>query len=231
MAMATKVSQATMAWDQASTPGMKADIQLLGKGGIKGRPAVHYVVKVIGTAVDRRQQYSLIAWPIVFREPATMMEGLEIGPDGTVFCPADATLSCAQNFKGKSLVLSYMPSKGEIFRHALISDDHKSRVFFSIVPDPIIYSDKGCSLEAVRLSPAFELVLIRGKGFQPAEPLSFHSQSYQEVHDLPVTADSEGQFQANFTPFVKARTAGTSEVAVKGKNCSPSLAFDWGAAQ
>jgi hypothetical protein len=124
--------------------------------------------------------------------------------------------------------LTYVPAPGEIYRHALISDDHQTRIFFSIVPDPLIASDKACSLEVVRLSPQFELVMVRGKGFQPGEELRFHTQSYQEIHDTAVNADSRGEFRAQLTPMVKGRVAGATSVAATGINCAPIISFDWG---
>jgi hypothetical protein len=92
----------------------------------------------------------------------------------------------------------------------------------------MIASDQTCSLEVVRLSPQFELVIVRGKGFQPGEAVRFHTESFQETHDVPVTANAQGEFQAHLTPMVKGRVAGTSLVSATGKTCSPTISFDWG---
>jgi hypothetical protein len=92
----------------------------------------------------------------------------------------------------------------------------------------MIEHDKACSLEIVRLNPRFELAMIRGKGFAPGEVLSFHTQSYQEVHNLQPKVNPQGEFWATLTPFVQGRTMGTTEVTVKGKSCSPTLSFEWG---
>jgi hypothetical protein len=130
--------------------------------------------------------------------------------------------------KGAELKLTYTPGIGEIFRHALISEDHASRIFFSIVPAPMIEHDKTCSLEVVRLSPRFELAVIRGKGFTPGEVLNFHTSSYQDAHDSQPKVDPQGDFFAVLTPYVQGRTMGTTQVTVKGKSCAPALAFEWG---
>ena len=92
----------------------------------------------------------------------------------------------------------------------------------------MVEHDKSCSLEVVRLSPRFELALIRGRGFTAGEQLSFHTQSYQEAHDSQPKVDSNGDFWAVVTPFVKGRMMGTMEVTVRGKSCAPMLAFEWG---
>jgi hypothetical protein len=226
MARAEKTALATMNWDQSSTAGARAETQLIRRAEVKGKTLVDYRIKISGAPHDR--QYTLMAWPVTINQPVAAMDGLVIATDGTVGCPADSTKSCAQRFKGGELHLTYAPSKGEIYRHALISEDHQARIFFSIIPDPLIVTDKACSLEVVRLSPQFELVIVRGKGFDPGEKVQFHTQSYQELHDLPVTANSRGEFQAHLTPAVKGRVAGTTAVTAAAKNCSPSISFDWG---
>jgi hypothetical protein len=226
MAQAEKTAQATMNWDQSSTTGAKAETQLIKRFEVEGKAVTDYRVKISGAPHDR--QYTLMAWPVTLSQPAVAMEGLVIAADGTVGCPADSTKSCAEHIKGKELHLTYVPSKGEIYRHALISEDRQARIFFSIIPDPFVVTDKACSLEVVRLSPQFELVIVRGRGFQAGEEVRFHSQSYQEMHDVLVTADSRGEFQAHLTPAVKGRVSGTTAVTAAAKSCSPSISFDWG---
>jgi hypothetical protein len=226
MARAEETARATMNWDQSSTAGVKVETQLIKRSEVKGRTVMDYRIRVSGAPHDR--QYTLMAWPITVSQPLVLMEGLVIAADGTVGCPADSIKSCSQHFKGKELHLTYIPSNGEIYRHALISEDHQARAFFSIIPEPLAVTDKGCGLEVIRLSPQFELVIVRGKGFQPGEHLKFHTQSYQEMHDLPVTVDSHGQFQAHVTPTVKGRVAGTIAVTATAKSCSPTISFDWG---
>lgn len=226
VARATKTAQATIHWDESSTAGLKVQAELLQKREANGRLLVQYRVKVSGAPHD--QPFTLIAWPVTRIAPGAIMDGLAVAQDGTVGCPANSSGTCVQRFKGAELVLSYEAAKGEIFRHALMSADQKSRAFFSIVPNPILATDQGCSLEVVRLDPNFELVLVRGKGFQPGEDLRFREQSFQEVHDLPVKADAKGEFQAQLTPGVKGRVGGTSDVVVQGKACLPSVSFNWG---
>lgn len=226
MARAEKTALATMHWDQSSTAGATAEVQLIKRGEVKGNPRVDYRVKISGAPHDR--QYALMAWPVTISQPVVAMDGLMIAADGTVGCPPDSTKSCAQRIKGGELHLTYSPTQGEIYRHALISDDHQVRIFFSIIPDPLVVNDKGCSLEVVRLSPQFELVMVRGKGFQPGQAVEFHTQSYQEAHDVLINADSHGEFQAHVTPTVRGRVAGTIAMTAAAKSCAPSVSFDWG---
>jgi hypothetical protein len=221
-----KTAQATINWDKSTSPGIKTQILLIKKDQTNGKPFMQYRLKISGA--PKNKLYNLIAWPIMVAQPATIMEGLAIAADGTVGCPPNSNRSCAQRFKGAELKLTYTPGIGEIYRHALISEDHSTRIFFSVVPAPMVEQDKACSLEIVRLSPRFELALIRGKGFTPGEQISFHTQSNQEVHDSQPTVNPQGEFWATLSPFVKGRTMGTTQVAVKGKSCAPTLSFEWG---
>lgn len=222
-------AQATIGWEKASTPGMRAEMVLLNKGAPNGKPVTIYKIKVTGAQPLRK--YSLEIWPITFSNPGTVMEGLMIDTQGRVGCPAQSSDSCSRNFDGKEISLSYSPTKGEIYRNALISTDRKSRVFFSVVPDPILGRDGVCSLEVLRLQPAFELALIHGRGFKPGESVAFHSQSYQEVHDVEAKADQQGQFWVPFTPYVEGKTSGTTSVTGKSATCAPTVSFNWGAGQ
>jgi hypothetical protein len=226
VARATTTAQATIHWDESSTPGVTAQVELVQKRQAGGRLLAQYHIKVDG--VPRDQAFTLVAWPVTRSSPGTIMDGLAVAKDGTVGCPASSPGTCVQRFKGTELLLNYEATKGEIFRHALISADQQSRAFFSIVPDPILSSDQGCSLEVVRLSPNFELVLVRGKGFQPGEDVRFHEQSFQEVHDVPVQVNAKGEFQAQLTPAIKGRVGGTSNVTAASKTCMPTISFDWG---
>jgi hypothetical protein len=226
---ATRTAQATINWEQSSSPGMKAELVLVRKSETKGNLTVTYKVKVTGAPRDRR--YAFVSWPITFPNPVTVMEGLEIDQTGTVVCPPRSPDSCAKNFNGAEIKLKYAPVKGEILRSALISKDQKWRIFFSTVPDPIIKKDAACSLELVRLSPGYALVLIRARGFLPGENVTLHTKSYDEVHDAGVRANAQGEFWAPLTPFVKDKNSGTTDVTTKGGKCAPALSFNWGSEQ
>ena len=221
-----KTAEATIDWDKKTMPGAKVDVLLIKKDQVDGKPVMQYHVKVNGA--PKNKFYTLMTWPITLAAPVKMVEGLVIAADGTVGCPPDSTKSCAQHMKGAELKLTYTPGIGEIYRHALVSEDRASAVFFSIVPAPMIEHDKTCSLEVVRLTPKFELAVIRGKGFVPGDQLSFHTLSYQEAHDSQPTVNAQGEFWAVLSPYIKGRTMGTTQVTVKGKSCAPALSFEWG---
>lgn len=224
-----KDAEATIRWDGSSTPGMKADAELLKKSDVNGHAMVEYHLKITGASFTKR--YALIAWPINFPNSIFMMDGLAVAKDGTVGCPSDSTGTCVRRFKGQELRLTYSPGLGEIYRHALISDDKQSKVFFSFVPFPLLEKDGACSLEVVELKPGFGLVLVRGSGFRPEEPIQFHAQSYQDAHHASIKADSHGRFAAPYTPWVAGHTTGQSNISAIAASCAPKISFNWGAGQ
>jgi hypothetical protein len=224
-----KAAEATIRWDQASTPGMKADVELLKKSDANGRATVEYRLKVSGAPPNKR--YALVAWPITFPNSIFMMDGLAVAKDGTVGCPPDSYGTCVQHYKGQELHLTYSPGIAEIYRHALISDDKQSKIFFSFVPFPMIEKDKACSLEVVELKPGFGLVLVRGGGFHPGEEIQFLAQSFQDVHRASVKADAQGRFEAPYTPWVAGHQMGESKVSATARSCAPKISFNWGAGQ
>jgi len=222
-------AQATINWESSNTAGMRAEMILLKKGVVKGQNIAEYKIKVTGAS--RLQKYSLITWPITLLNPVTALDGLIVNGSGAVGCPAHSNDTCSRTFDGQEIKIQYAPAKGEIYRNALVSKDQKSRVFFSIVPDPIITKDATCSLEIIRLQPAFELVLVSGRGFQPSEPIAFNTNSAGETHVVQAMADPKGRFWAPFTPYVEGKTTGTAQVSARGGKCAPSISFNWGTAR
>lgn len=223
------LATATMNWEKASTNGMHAEMIEFKKVVEKGQSLIDYRIKVTGA--PRFQKYSLLSWPITYSGPVTVMEGLMIDANGAVGCPAHSNDSCSRNFDGVEIVIKYAPAKGEIYRNALVSKDQKSRIFFSIVPDPLTMTDRGCTLEVIRLQPAFELVLVNGRGFQPSEQVAFHSKSLSEIHNVQAQADQRGQFWAPFTPFTEGKNSGAATVSATGGRCAPAVTFNWGTGQ
>jgi hypothetical protein len=149
--------------------------------------------------------------------------------DGLISCAGRTPEQCGDPEKKDDPVeVTFYPATGEVFRMALISQDQKTKLFFAIVPEPVAKSDNGCILEVIRLLPKHELVLVRGKGFQPNEDLEFESKSYDEEQGGHHQADAHGDFVNGLLPFVKDKKRGITELKLKGAKCAPALTFEWG---
>jgi len=225
---AAKMANLTRDWmsGKLSTPGTTAEVHEVARSTERGQLLVQYNVFVKGAPED--QTYTLMSWPINAARPLEQTKGLSITSDGLVVCAGRTPEQCVGEKKDDPVDFTFSPGQGEVFRMALVSADGSAKVFFAVVPDPIIKTNRGCSLEVVRLMPRFELVLIRAKGYAPKEDLLFASKSYDESHEGQVKADTDGTYVSAMLPFVKGKPSGRTTVKLKGGGCAPELSFEWG---
>ena len=222
------VARTTGDWinGKLSSAGVSVEVKEMERSTDGGKLKVQYQVFVKGAPKD--QTYVFSAWPINAPEPVEQMQGLSLMPDGLVVCAGRLPGQCGEKSQPDDPVnFTFAPGQGEVFRLGLISADRKWKAFFAIVPDPIIKSDKSCSVEVIRLTPKFELTLVRGKGFQPSEDLTFSTKSYDETHVNKVKADANGEYQTALLPVVKKHADGTTALQMKGAACTPEISFAW----
>ena len=202
--VARQLLEVTRKWlnGEMSTPGVSAEIREISRLNSDGRLEVQYHVFVTGAPKD--QDYTMVSGPINARGPSATMEGLSLLKDGLISCAGRTPEQCGDpNKKDDPVELTFYPATGEVFRMALISQDQKTKLFFAIVPDPVAKSDYGCVLEAIRLMPKHELVMVRGKGFQPNEDLEFKSKTYDEEKGGHSKAGAQGEYITGLLPFYK----------------------------
>jgi hypothetical protein len=226
---ATDLVGITRNWSlgKASTPGTNIRVREVKRIEDHGNLMVQYHYYLAGAAGD--QIYSSFNWPVNVAGPVETMQGLTVGPDGLVICAGRTTEQCGSpDKKDDPVEFTFLPAKGEIYREALVSADGNTKVFFAVIPDPIIGRDKDCTLEAIRIQPKFETAMIWGKGFKPNEALQFIGKSYDEAHDVPEKADENGEFVMALFPFVKGKQSGKTDLKLRSAACSPSVSFEWG---
>jgi len=225
-----KLLNITIEWSKGSdsSPGTSVDVKEIARTSNNGGLTVQYHVFVKGAAKDRL--YNLLTWPITQTQPSRTLEGLRLADNGLVMCAGRTPEDC-QSPLGKDdpvEVTFTSPGKGEIFREALVSTDNHTKVLFAIVPNPLLDKNKGCVLEAVRLTRQFEVTMLRGSGFKPNESLDFVYKSYDETHETKVSADPNGEFVFSISPFAKGKHGGKGEAKIKSVNCAPTVSFHWG---
>ena len=233
-AAAQRTVTATKRWlaGTMSTPGMSAQLREIARANVKGKMEIQYHIFVTGAPKD--QNYTLVDWPPNSPDPSPSIAGLSILEDGLVVCAGRATDQCSHPDKPEKkdvpVKLVFYPLDGEVYRLALVSQDQKAKIFFAVIPAPIQATDNGCTLEAVSLRLKNQLVLIRGKGFQPNEPVVFQSKSYEQTQtrEDPDDVDANGEYQLPLEPFVKGKDRGTTEIKLQGAKCAPVLRFQWG---
>ena len=233
-AAAQRTVTATERWlaGTMSTPGMSAQLKEISRANVKGNLEVQYHIFV--TSAPKDQTFTLVDWPPNAPDPSASIAGLSVLEDGLVVCAGRATDQCSNPDKPEKkdapVKLVFYPLDGEIYRLALVSQDQNSKIFFAVIPAPILATDNGCTLEVVSLRLKNELVLIRGKGFQPNESVVFQSKSDEQAQtrEGPDKADANGEYQLPMAPFVKAKDRGATEIKHQGAKCAPSLTYKWG---
>jgi hypothetical protein len=210
-----------------STPGISVETREVTRSNDGGRLMVQYHAFVSGAPKD--QTYGLVSWPINSADPVELLKGLSLGVDGIVICAGRTAGQCGDpNKKDDPVELTFYPVRGEVCRIALVSSDNKTKIFFAVVPDPIINTAGNCSVEAIRMLPNFEMALVRAKGFQPNEDLTYASNSEGEVIDKKIKADSEGGYVTVLLPAVINHQNGTVTAKITGAGCAPEISFKWG---
>jgi hypothetical protein len=213
-----KVKEIVNWGEPISTRGAKLEIHEAKKGEKDGHLLIAYDFYVTGAPSS--QSYTLFQYPITVAEPMVMLR--EVSFDGT-------GRLCVKKGKGCSnpVQFTFLPEKAEPFRFLLLSKNGKTSVAVLLVPNPIIGTDQGCSVEAVRVTPNFDIALLRGKGFKPGEEPAYESNSAGEPLHGTVKIDKAGEFTLVLFPAVTGKSEGVDTVTIKSALCNPSVSFNW----
>jgi len=226
---AGQITMITDQWfrGQLSTPGIRVELREVFRKRENGQLGVQYHVFVSGAPSG--QTYTVMEWPVTQAKPTPSTEGVTLGKDGIVMCAGRTPDECGNSEKPDDPIeFTYLPAKGEPYRMGLVSADGRTKAFWAVVPDPVQGKDRGCSVEAIRLMPRWEIAMLRVRGFRPSEQVTMSTKSYGESHDARVTVDAEGGFTTAVVRFVTGKSAGRTDVKLLGASCSPSVSFEWG---
>jgi hypothetical protein len=220
------VADTSMRWESMTTPGIQAQIQESSRSKEEGRLIVRY--RITAKGVSRNQVFTMIQWPISAAQPEAVFGGITFDTKGLAVCDGTEGHCGDPATPNDPIDFTFMPAKGEIYRIALISDDKKIKIAVSVVPDPLVGTSGPCSVEAVRFTPRFESVVIRGRGFQPSEKVRWNSASADEKILNDVFANVNGEFTSVVIPAVKGKSGGDFKLKIEAKGCSPEIGFHWG---
>ena len=213
-----KVNEIVNWGERISTRGAKVEVREAKRGEKDGKLLVTYDFYVTGAPSG--QSYVLFQYPITVAEPVVLLP--EISFDGTGRLCVKKGKECSPPVQ-----ISFLPEKAEPFRFLLMSKNGKTSIAALIVPNPIIGTDQGCSVEAVRVTPNFDVALLRGKGFKPGEEPAYESNSAGEQLHGTVNIDKAGEFTLVLFPAVNGKAEGSDTVTIKSALCNPSVSFNW----
>ena len=210
------------AWGKASTSGTSLVIKEFTRSGqtIKFR--------LIADGLPKDGVYSLLAWPVTQKGPGEVLKGVTLDASGLAVC-AGLPGTCGSADKPNDPIdLVLQPVPGEPVRFGLASVDGAINVFARVVPIPLRGEDKGCSVEAVLLTPGAKLVLIVGSGFPSNSELTMDSNSEGERHGGKGRSDAEGRYLSAILPYKQGVRGGILKVNLKAAACGPSVSVPWG---
>jgi len=224
---AKKLMQQQVAWDLSSTPGAKLIAKERSRTKGDQGTLIHYDLVTHGLPHD--QHYTLVVWPL--NGGIKPVEGgISLTEDGRLICTGKTKADCTPSRPDADPVidLALSAAKGEAKRFGVISDDQKWKALATLVAFPDIATDGGCTLEALRITPEAEAVMIRGKGFPPSTVLPMTSDSAGEVLSGTWQVNEKGELLSLVMPAVRGKTEGYTTVRVKAPACAPQVSFQWG---
>jgi hypothetical protein len=214
-AFATKLANVYRSLEKQSTPGTAVQFET-------GKQPHSFRMRVSG--ISPGAVFTLLQTDGL--RPQQILSGITM-KDGLAVC-AGKPDTCGDPAKPDDPIdLVMVASPGEPRILGLVSDDQQQRIFFKLIPDPVVVKDKQCRVEAVRLMPHGEVVYIVGN-VAPGAKVGWESESHGEKRASTATADADGKFDFALLPFVKGKKRGTTKVRFTTDACKPSLSFDWG---
>ena len=211
------------AWGpQASTPNTSLAIKEFTRSGqvIK--------LRLIATGIPKDAVYSLLTWPATQKVPSEALKGVTVDASGLAVCAGRVGTCGTIDNPDDPIDLVVQPAPGEPVRFGLVSSDGTTKVFAKSVPIPVLGENRGCSVEAITLTPGSEVVLIVGSGFSPNSDVVVDSATQGERHGGKGKTDAEGRYVSSILPYKQGVPRGTTKVDLKAAQCAPSVEFQWG---
>lgn len=193
----------------------------------EGGTWVHYFVQGIG--LPKNQLYSLWEWDLG-GQPKLAQARVPMREDGVLLCSGKPN-DCSGATEEQVYAARMVAMKGEPKRLALVSADGRLRAFGTSVPFPVEASDKSCKVSLERKALDGSEATVNGSGFQPKERVTIAVAGETSGATLRRNADDAGNWSADLSHTGDPMHAeGSTQVSVKGKNCSPTVPWTWGKA-
>jgi hypothetical protein len=139
-------------------------------------------------------------------------------------CPLNVTAQCGTSKPGSPIELVTHPKPGEPTRLAFESDGVK--IGLVLVPDPIKSKDKLCTLEAIRLTPNFEVAYITGSGYTANSDVHYKLTPLSDK-EFVVKADAAGIIRTSVAPQAGGSASIGITIKVDGAECAPEVSYVW----
>jgi hypothetical protein len=212
--------QFTDDWNKvANSPGSALTLKETSRNSVNGRTVVSY--RLFATGLPKGQHFTLWTWNLG-NEPQAAADAF-INPEGLIVNKlGDGT------HKEDPIDLRAFAGRGERKRFAITSDDWSLQAFAEAIPFPLEQIANGCRLSVEMSAPNYEVVVVRGSGFQTSESLTVELASGPEGGKQQVNATPEGTYKTAILPSVKGQKSGKASVTITSPKCSVAVEFLWG---
>jgi hypothetical protein len=206
-------------------PGMSIEAKEISRTGKSGKDlVVQYHIFVTGAPLDTL--FREFEWPVNADKPSSPLWGISVGKNGVLMCGGRTPEQCGDSQKPDDPIeFITRPAKGEPTRLAFVAPNIK--IGTVIVPDPIQSSDKGCTLNAVRLTSEFEFAFLSGSGYAPNADVHYRISSETTAEQI-IKSDSAGTIRVTVMPYPTKMSKGVITVKIVEPKCSPELSYEWG---
>ena len=211
--------------EKMNSPGASVNLKETSREKLNGQTAVVY--RILTSGLSKTATYNIAQLPIDYRANI-LLEGVTLDESGQAICAGRPDTCGSADKPNDPIDLKFIAAKGEPKRLSLISSDGQAKAFVSVVPFPIVGSDRGCSVEAILLFRNAEAVLLHGYGFEPNSTVHHKTISEGEMHEGDEKVDENGVFYTAELPYVQGKVNGTAKVTMQSKKCNPSVSYDWG---
>lgn len=219
---ATRLGNIQRHWGaEMNSPGVEISLKETGRREVGGRTAVMY--RIFATGFSEDGIYTLTTTGLNLNV-STALEGITLDKSGQAVC-AGRPGTCSSDVPNDPVDLAIFAARGEPKRFGFVSQDGRTKAFISVIPFPIAGTDRGCSVEAILLTPNAEAMLIHGSGFGPDSAVHSMAISENGKQEGDLKSDATGNvYEIQLLPY----SAGTSKVTLTSKSCSPSLSYHSG---
>jgi hypothetical protein len=232
-------------FEQTVPPGVSIQAREISRKGTSGKDLeVRYSIYVKG--VPPGTTFRQAQFPVNSDKAVSGIHGITLNSDGLMVCAGRSAAQCqnGRQLDDPLVFVEEQPLKGEPRRSVFLAPDLKIPI--SLVPDPVLSADKGCTISAVRLTANFELAYITGSGFPHNSDVHLRFSDDQSAGvsivsddggvstahpgdtNIVVRSDGGGAIQTAALVNASRYPSGQETVEVASMGCNPKISFRWG---
>jgi hypothetical protein len=191
-----------------------------------GKRIAHYRAYVLGAPGNKK--YALSVWKIG-SDPHPISNDVYVNAKGLLMSHKPKPEQENSNFVGDDeFHLDVQAMQAEPVRYALTSSDKELVIYGTVVPFPLIDTDRSCQLEVRLAHSDATAVLIYADGLPANTEIPFQMLSAGEPETGKFNVDAQGHAVTTDYPSADGKDSGTLRVSLTTPGCSVAVEIPWG---